>query len=1160
MAETEVASLVTRLSADVSGLEKGLRDADGDVGDFAKKTGNRLSDLGGKFIALGAATAPITAGLALSAKAAIDWESQFAGVVKTVDATDSELAILAGNIRDMATMESPVSALDNAHETLATIAESGGALGVATEDLEKFTSKVAMLDVASDLTADSAATFVAQFSNVAGLDIGDNVGSIADTVVTLGNNLAATESDVAAFGNRLSPLATFQWDPQDILAYGGAMASLGVSAELGGTNILKSVGDMTTAVALGGPALQGYADIAGTTADEFTTLAETDPEGAFRSFIEGLGKLDASEQILQLNELGITSNEQITTLQRLAGGFGVLTDALGLAEDAWSENGAAEKEAAARARTLAGRMSKLQNNMRDFAITIGDHLTPVIGVFVDGLTGVVSGLNKFGQENPIVMRGLVAFAGFISVAGTALIGLGGAMMFITPLLGALGVGLGALIAPVLLVGAGFAALVALGPEIANAFSTMDFSGLANKITSAISGIQIGDSTVGELAIKVKDKITEALDGITINGTELVALPGMISTAVSDAVNGASGGDFNTLTVSISGKLTDAIADVQNTQIDTAAISAWADTNMNSILDTVVSVAGIVFGGPIGLAIGAANLIGKAIESDFLGIGTFLQSSGIAASVETAFNDLKSTIEGVIAAVFGGGEPAFEVGPAAFDFTGVESGGGMGVLGKFGQDLKKGVDGIKGILEGITPGITEGLTALGDGVTRFISGIMGAETEGLYDAFRPVLAVIGGFISAGIALAGFGIGTTFEAIGNVLGPLGEAIGGIITTVSRLGEGDLTGAFESFIGAIADFGESLTAFPITVVDNVIEKVNEIFGLQLPDVATAFQLAATGIRVGMDSVFRAIRIGGLQIELEITRIMGTVRALGAKVGLNLFPDLDAQVSEKLTDMAQLLKADQIASALTQQTSGGVLDLGQLITVEVTDPQGMVHSATMPLSEALASPTTIAAMGEGGKIAIEDALKLAFATADVSDEMALIPAAVQLGLDPVAIKTQVEADAKAAAESATPSATISLTAVANVVSDVASQVNTFISGLPFASTVSAMIQVNPIISFLQDVGSLIGDALSGLPGGGAVAAPPGAPIKPFATGTPFVQREGLAYLHAGERVMTAAENKAYSGGGRAPIVNNYYVSSYGQSAHELNQRLQRESKNGAR
>src|SRR5690554_5377486 len=86
--------------------------------------------MGQAFVAMGAA---IVGGLSLAAKAAIDWESAWAGVVKTVDGSDEQLARLESELRELA------RTLPFAHAEVAAVAEAAGQLGVATDDVSSFT-------------------------------------------------------------------------------------------------------------------------------------------------------------------------------------------------------------------------------------------------------------------------------------------------------------------------------------------------------------------------------------------------------------------------------------------------------------------------------------------------------------------------------------------------------------------------------------------------------------------------------------------------------------------------------------------------------------------------------------------------------------------------------------------------------------------------------------------------------------------------------------------------------------------------------------------------------------------------------------------------------------------------------------------------------------
>jgi hypothetical protein len=211
---------------------------------------------------------------------------------------------------------------------------------------------------------------------------------------------------------------------------------------LGGTNLLRSVQDLTEAAALGGPKLKAFADAAGLSADEFKELANADPEGAFNKFIEGLSKMDASEQLQTLRDLGITGTEQISVLQRLASGYGTLEQALGLANDAWTKGGDALAEATKKAGTTQGAINELKNQFNDLLVSIGDKLTGKLGQVATGLTPIVSSIKDWVDANPELVTAIagatLVLGGLALAVGAAGIVIGAATTAFTGLAAAVG--------------------------------------------------------------------------------------------------------------------------------------------------------------------------------------------------------------------------------------------------------------------------------------------------------------------------------------------------------------------------------------------------------------------------------------------------------------------------------------------------------------------------------------------------------------------------------------------------------------------------------------------------------------------------------------------------------------------------------------------------
>lgn len=166
------------------------------------------------------------AGLGAVTKAAMDWETAWAGVEKTVDGTASEMDALESSLRSLAT------SMPATHREIAAVAEAAGQLGIAREDVASFTKTMVQLGETTNLSADTAATSLAQFMNIMGTSAA-SVGRLGATLVALGNDGASTEADIMALSARLAATgAQMRMSEADVMGYANAMASVGIEAEV----------------------------------------------------------------------------------------------------------------------------------------------------------------------------------------------------------------------------------------------------------------------------------------------------------------------------------------------------------------------------------------------------------------------------------------------------------------------------------------------------------------------------------------------------------------------------------------------------------------------------------------------------------------------------------------------------------------------------------------------------------------------------------------------------------------------------------------------------------------------------------------------------------------------------------------------------------------
>ena len=450
---TATAAKVTELKNRYEELAKSMRQAYIDdsaftkFGKSAQELGNKFKNVGESVSGFGSAltkgiTAPIVAGAGIALKAAIDYESAFAGVKKTVDGTPQQFEKLSASIRNMA-KEMPASATE-----IAAVAEAAGQLGVPIGSIEGFTKTMINLGVSTNLSAEEAATSIAKIGNimqVSGDDLDSWSAKFGATVVGLGNNFATTESDIVNMANRLAASGKIAGlTTPEILGLSTAMSSVGIEAEAGGTAMTQTLTAISKAVSEGGDDLRLYAETAGTTADQFAEKWRTKPVEALQDFIRGLGKAkeEGKDTNKILDELGLTGIRQSNMLKSLGLAAETMGKAVGLANSEWEKGTALTDEANKRYETMQSKLQMLKNQLTDVAIEFGG---PLLDALKDGLEAAkpwistladlakqFSSMSREQQQN-IIKWGLMAAA-----VGPAIKLLGGGISTISGLIKVIG--------------------------------------------------------------------------------------------------------------------------------------------------------------------------------------------------------------------------------------------------------------------------------------------------------------------------------------------------------------------------------------------------------------------------------------------------------------------------------------------------------------------------------------------------------------------------------------------------------------------------------------------------------------------------------------------------------------------------------------------------
>lgn len=353
----------------VSGSARGATGAVGgtETGFGQLRTSSRL--LSGALAAIGLGS--ITLAFKGAASVAIDFERAMTGVAKTVDASAETIAKMGEELKGLSE-RIPVTVTE-----LAGIAEAAGQLGIKTENILEFTEVMAALGVSTNLAADEAATALARLANVMGSSQGD-FDRMGSTIVDLGNNLATTEAEIVSFATRMAGAGRIAGLTEaNVLAIGGAMSSVGVEAEAGGTAVQQVLIEMNTAVAQGNEKLAGFASAAGMSAGEFAAVWKSDAGSAFASFVEGIGRA-GDDAVTILDGLGLSNQRLLRAFLSLGNAGDLLRDSLDRANTAWDENTALTTEASKFYDILGSDLVELGNLARNVAGEFGAMFTDEI--------------------------------------------------------------------------------------------------------------------------------------------------------------------------------------------------------------------------------------------------------------------------------------------------------------------------------------------------------------------------------------------------------------------------------------------------------------------------------------------------------------------------------------------------------------------------------------------------------------------------------------------------------------------------------------------------------------------------------------------------------------------------------------------------------------
>ena len=381
-----------------------------------------MSKIGSKMRGIGqtmslALTAPI-AGLGFFAiKSAIDIETAMIGIRKTVDATEEEFKILGKGLRALG-LEVPVNIPE-----LMGIAQIGGQLGIAKEDLLSFTKTMAAMAVSTNLTSEEAATAFARIAKLTKLpsEQFENLGSV---IVGLGNTMAANEKDITDMTLRLASAGTLVGltVPQ-IVALSASLVEVGLKSEAGGTAFSQVMKKIQKEVGTGSEKMEKFAKISGNSVKDFEKKWKQNAGSAMIEFIKGLAEAEKQgvNLVIGMEELGFTGIRISDALLRAKNASSSFEKSQGSANKLFKDGTALQNEAQKVYASTASQLVMFKNNISLLGESFGKIMLPTLRKVLKEITPFI---DKLKELSPEMKENILKIAGIVLVGGPLLIGLG----------------------------------------------------------------------------------------------------------------------------------------------------------------------------------------------------------------------------------------------------------------------------------------------------------------------------------------------------------------------------------------------------------------------------------------------------------------------------------------------------------------------------------------------------------------------------------------------------------------------------------------------------------------------------------------------------------------------------------------------------------------
>ncbi|WP_174516836.1 MULTISPECIES: phage tail tape measure protein [unclassified Wolbachia] len=440
-------------------------------------------------------------GLSLAApiKVAIDFESAMADVKKVVNFTQNtnETIEFAKKLKELS-REIPLSAAE-----LAQIAASGGQLGIQKNKLIGFTTTVAKMATAFDISAEQAGDSIAKLANIYGI-AEEKMEGVGNVINHLSDNTAAKAKDmVEALAIVGGTAKQFGLDINQTSSLVNAFVSLGKQPAKAGTAINALLSKLQTAEGQG-KEFKATLESMGITAEEMSQKIAQNGQEALLHFFKTLEKIDKQERSQIL--LNLFGQEYQDDIALIVGSLKKYEGAIALVADKEKYKHSMQEEFDNRASTTANNLQLLKNTIAELGMNLGSVMLPPLNWISKILRSISTGIAWFAEKCPILTTGVMSIISALIIGKIAVVGFGYAFAL---------AGGGLLTFNAILHGTLLPVLTSLSARVIPAvIMGLKALTLTNPIGAAIAGLSVGAALVIANWQKVKDFFSSIWKSIT----------------------------------------------------------------------------------------------------------------------------------------------------------------------------------------------------------------------------------------------------------------------------------------------------------------------------------------------------------------------------------------------------------------------------------------------------------------------------------------------------------------------------------------------------------------------------------------------------------------------------------------------------------------------